>query len=312
MPLASSKVNRSYTASRFVLEIEGQQVGVLNSVDGGHLKAEPIGEQVGVDGTVTRYPGRQKFDDISLSVGTSMAPLFWKWIKDSLDNKYSRRSGAIVAYDFDGNERARRTFTEALISEIQFPALDAKAKQPAFLVVKISPEVITYERKDGGKIGSPGDATKQKKWVPANWQLSLENLSSEVTRHVTKIDSLTVKQNIINNPIGRELYTRREPGRVDLPTISLHVPETRSKEWVKWWDKFVAKGDHVNKNETSGSLVYLANDCKTQLMTLTFKGVGITALTFEKHDAGADNIRTLKVDLYMETLEFASGQGTTA
>jgi hypothetical protein len=154
--------------------------------------------------------------------------------------------------------------------------------------------------------------SKQKRWIPANFQLSLENLSSEITRHVTKVDAMTIKQSIINNAIGWELYTRREPGRVDLPTLSLHVPETRAEPWVKWWKKFVADGEHIAKNETSGSLVYLDNDCTTHLMPLTFKGVGITGVTFEKHDASSDNLRTLKVDLYMEQLEFSSGKGTLA
>ena len=65
MALGKSKEARTYAATRFVLELDGQNVGILHSVDGGHLKSEPVGEQVGGEGLVTRYPGRQKFEDIT-------------------------------------------------------------------------------------------------------------------------------------------------------------------------------------------------------------------------------------------------------
>ncbi|MSP60255.1 MAG: phage tail protein [Myxococcales bacterium] len=306
--LGAEKQSRAFTATRFVLELDGQQVGLLNSVDGGHFKSESIGEQVGSEGLVTRYPGRQKFEDITVQVGTSMAPGFWKWLQASIDNKYERRNGAIVAFDFDGAERSRRTFKDALIAEIQFPALDAKAKTPAALTVKFAPEWMEYTT-GGGKKAGPADTTKQKLFVPANFRLTLEKFDRESTRWVTKIEALTIKQNVITNPIGNELWPRKEVGRVEYPNLSIHVPETYAGPYLKWWEKLVGKGEH-NGNEVTGSLELLASDLTTILMTLSFTGVGITGLTFDKHDAGAEALRSVKVDMYCEGMTFKPGKGT--
>ncbi len=310
-PLSSDKKQRMFPNARFYLELDGTPVGVLNSVDGGAFKSEPIGQQVGGEGLVTRYPGRQTFDEITITAGTAMTPGFWKWIKASIDNNYQRRNGAIVACDFDGVERARRTFSEALISEIQFPALDAKAKAPAFIQVKISPEYLDYTRADGSTKTNPETTlTKQKLWVPANYQVTLENMDKETTKHIVKIDPITIKQNIIQNPISYEKWSRLEVGRIEQPTLSLYVPETHSKPWFAWWKKFVAEMEHDESNETTGSIVCLASDCTTQLMTLSFQGLGITGITFDKHEGGAEAIRQLKVDLYCETMDFSAGAGT--
>lgn len=311
--LGKSKEARTFASARFVLELDGQRVGVLHSVDGGHLKSEPIGEQVGGEGMVSRYPGRQKFDDITLQLGASMSPGFWKWIQKSIDNRYERRNGAIIACDFDGRERARRTFKEALISEIQFPAADAKTKNPALITVKISPEYIEYKRADASnKTQANGTLTKQKLWVPQNYSLTLECLPKDITRHVVKIDAITVKQNVVVNPVGHELWPRKEPGRIEYPTLSVYVPEAYSKNWVKWFEEFVGNGNHQAANETTGSLVYLASDCVTELMTLQFRGLGITGVTFDKHEAGGEPIRCVKVDLYTESMSFSAGNGTSA
>lgn len=309
--LGKSKESRTFAAARFILELDGQNVGVLHSVDGGHFKSEAIGEQVGSEGLVTRFPGRQKFDDFTIQLGASMTPGFWKWVKASIDNKYQRRNGAVISCDFDGRERGRRTFSNALISEIQFPAPDAKSKNPAMITVKISPEYMQYVRADAAvKTRSNLQVTKQKMWVPQNFQFNLDAIPKEVTRHIVKLDAITVKQNIIVNPIGNELWPRKEVGRIEFPTLSVYVPETYSKSWYQWWDKFVAKGEHIPANESSGSLVYLASDCTTQLMTLTFKNIGITGITFDKFEAAGEPIRCIKVDLYTESMEFSTGSGT--
>ncbi len=306
--LGTEKQQRAFANGRFHLELDGVNVGMLQSVDGGHFKSEAIGQQVGGEGLVTKYPGRQKFEEITVTAGTSMAPAFWKWIKASIDNNYTRRTGAIVACDFDGCERARRTFSEALISEIQFPQLDAKSKNPAYISVKIAPEYLEYQRKDGSRV-QPPSATKQKRFIPANYRINLERGDLK-TMHVVKVDAITIKQNIIQNPVGNEKWARIEPGRVEHPTISMYVPETYAGPWFTWWKKFVGEIQHESGNETTGSIEYLDSDCNDTLMTLSFKGIGITGITYDKLDAGSDAIRTVKVDLYCETMDFSGGAGT--
>ena len=51
-----------------------------------------------------------------------------------------------MALDYDNNQRWRRTFTGALITEVTFPALDGAAKEPAYLTVKFAVESMKIEK----------------------------------------------------------------------------------------------------------------------------------------------------------------------
>lgn len=307
-----SKNQRAFFSGRFVLELgegKGGAVDLVYSVDGGHFKSEAIGEKVGAEGLETRYPGRQKFEDITLQVGTAMSPQFWDWIKASIDNNYKRMNGAVVAYDFDGKERSRRSFYDALISEIQFPTLDAKAKQPAFITVKIAPETMKWE-KGSGADAPPSNPIKQKLWVPANFKFRIDGLSEESMRWVQKVDALTIKQNIILNPIGKEKFVRKEVGRIEYPSLSFYLPETYGEPFLTYWKDFVGEGNHTHDAEHNGSIEYLSSDLAKTLMTLQFESIGITAVNYDKHEAGTENIRMYKIDCYMESMTLKPGEGT--
>src|SRR3989442_15037447 len=117
---------RPFTGGQFALELEenGQNiaVGYVVGIDGGSFKSEEVKWMVGYDNYVAgKFPGKPKVEDITLTLGMANSPSFWDWVKASLDNQPTRRSGAIVAYDFKRRERQRRTFQRALISEIGFP-----------------------------------------------------------------------------------------------------------------------------------------------------------------------------------------------
>lgn len=298
-----SKDARTYVSGRFELELDGHSCGVLTAVDGGHFKSEPIGEQVGGDHLVTRYPGRQKFEDITLTVGSAMSPQFWTWVKSSIDHKPSRRNGAIVARDFDNRERSRRTFKDALIAEVGFPQLDAASKGPKQVTVKISPETMSYAEGSGAQAAAgSGDVTKQKQAIPSNFRVTIDGIDADDTKRVSKVDAFAIKQNIITAPVGGLLYAPKEAGRMEFPTLTVYVPESHAEPWVKWWEKFVGAGEHIGKNERTGSITYLDSSLTKTLLQIELQGVGITGLTFDKLDAQTDKIRQLKVDLYVESM----------
>ena len=52
------------------------------------------------------------------------------------------------------------------------------------------------------------------------------------------------------------------------------------------------------------------NGVKTVLFTLTFKNLGIFKLTPEKVEAGSENIRRVKAEMYCEDMSFAYGGGS--
>ena len=76
----TSKLSRPYISSRFVLELDdgggSQNVGTLQSIEGGSFKSDVVDEKVGNQAIVMKYSGRPKFDEVTVQIGMAMAPRF--------------------------------------------------------------------------------------------------------------------------------------------------------------------------------------------------------------------------------------------
>jgi phage tail-like protein len=299
------ELRNTYTGGRFAFEFDDKQsAGFVNGIDGGQFKADPVSYQQGADFVVTKYAGRAKYDDITISVGAAMSPTFWNWVTSSLEGNPQRRNGALVGYDYNYCERSRRSFRDGLIAEIGFPALDAASKNSATLAIKISPEFIEYKKGDGHSL-SGGQAqdqmTKQKRWLTSNFRFSLDRFKNSDAMKSVKIEAFTVKQAIIDNAVGSEKHARKEVGRLELPQIVVTFPEIQMETWMKWWDDAVAKGNRKDQN-TTGVITYLANDQRTELMHVEISGVSLLSVEIDKYEAHKEGVAQAKATLNIEGL----------
>ena len=263
---ATSKLQRPYISSRFLLELDDgsgppQFVGTLQSIEGGSFKSDVIEEKVGSQALVMKYPGRPKFDEITIQVGMSMAPRFWKWISKSFCYEAVRHQGALVALDFDNCERWRRSFSGALIKEVTFPALDGAAKDPAYMTIKFVVEELKEESAHSGKKHdaereAKGEWERQRLWLPSMFTFKVDGLTKDHSE-TCKIDSFTVKQEVIDVPVGGRLVNNKEPGRVDFPNLSVTILQRDADPWMKWWDDFVRMGNHEQSKQKNGHISFL-------------------------------------------------------
>jgi phage tail-like protein len=309
-------LKKAYTGGRFAFEFDDRQSsGFVVGIDGGQFKSDPITYPRGGDFYVQKQAGRAKFEDISVTVGATMSPTFWKWVSASLAGKPERRNGAIVGYDFDFCERSRRTFFNALISEVGFPALDAASKNSATLSIKITPEWIEWKKGDGHSLrgGQAKDQMeKQKKWLTSNFKFTLERFKAGDTLRNCKIEAFSVKQTVIDNPIGGEKFARKAVGRLELPQLVVTFPEAHLEEWMKWYDAAVREGNR-KEQYTSGAITYYANDTRTELMRVELKGVSLLSVELEKYEAHKEGIAMAKATLNVEEMALAAQDpGTVA
>lgn len=249
------------------------------------------------DTTARKRPGRVKYGDITMKVGTGMSKHFYSWVKDSFDHKtnprtgalaYGRRNGAIIACDF----------RNALITEIGMPALDAASKDAAKMTIKLSPEASRFRR--ASSMASPPNAKTQKQWLPANFRLSLGDLPCS---RVNKIESLTVKQSVIVDDTGTQREPIRVPGKIEFPNLTVHLPEADAGPWLAWFEDFVIKGNNDDSKQKNGQLTYLATD-GSPLFVLDFTGAGIVGFAPDNVEAGSDQIRRVKAEMYLEKIAF--------
>jgi phage tail-like protein len=307
-----------------VLELEdssaGQYMGTLQTIEGGTFKSEVLEEKVGGTGAVTKYPGRPKFDDVTIQVGMAMAPRFWRWISKSFSYDAERANGSLVALDFDNKERWRRKFTGALIREVTFPTLDGAAKEPAYITVKFAVESIKEEA--SGNNQYPGEQNhkdeweRQRMWLPSMFTFKIDGISQDPAE-TCKIESFSVKQEIIENPIGKFLENQKEPGRVDFPTLGVTILQRDAGPWMKWWDKLVREGKHELSQQHNGHFWFLPRDAvgsgqlqRKPLLTLDLFGVTILGLGPVKHDSKQQQLQKVKLDLACERIDLQGGEGT--
>jgi len=302
MPITSD--SRGYIAGKYGVELDGIMAGWVSSAEGGHATSDVVNEKVGADHIIKKHIAGVKYEDISISCGTGMSQKFYEWIKASFDHNYTRKNGAIITADYNYKELARLNFFNALITEIGFPALDASSKDAAKMALKITPEYTRIATSSGPSIAGgtfANDAAKQKKWLPSNFKLVIDKL--DCTR-VNKIEAIVVKQKVIDNPTGELRDYEREPAHLEIPNLVVTLAESHSKEFYDWHQSFVIQGNNGDDQEKGGSLTYLTPDLKTELFTITFDHLGIFKLTPEKVEAGSENIRRVKAELYCENMAF--------
>ncbi len=307
---SSDTANRSYAAAHFGLELGDkgtQDVGLFRSIEGGGIRSDVMMYQHG--GTYDRWRqlGKPKFEDIKLQVGMSMSYPFYDWIKKFFTGECDRKNGAIVAADFYYNERARRTFSEAMIKELTFPKLDGQDKNPAYMTVAMSVEDIVFEKGSGAKLPAVTGFDAQKLWTACNFSFSLDSFEAACKR-VSKIDSFTVKQTVIEHNVGGRRGAIKLPSQVDFPNIVFYIPEADAQPF---FDEYMQRGGRGEQGPGHNGTLVTFDNSRKQLFSLQFFGANICNVAPDKSDSSSEEIKMVKVELYTErmTFEYAGASG---
>jgi phage tail-like protein len=107
---AEHPASRSATASTFIFEVDGVEIGRFTEVEGLELRVDVFRHaEGGTNGYVHELPGRVDWPHIVLRGGLTKANSFEKWIYDTVGDgaaanrqKLRRSSGAITLMASDG------------------------------------------------------------------------------------------------------------------------------------------------------------------------------------------------------------------
>ncbi|HWU91132.1 MAG TPA: phage tail protein [Kofleriaceae bacterium] len=304
--MTTSNPNRAYSAAHFALELDNnQQVGLFRSIEGGSIKADVMTYQNGTNYDRWRQLGKPKFEDIKIQTGMSMSEPFYQWIEKFFTGVPDRKNGAIVAADFNYKERARREFKEALIKELTFPKLDGQDKNAAYMTLALSVEEIVFLPGKGGTLSPAAGTEKQKLWASCNFSFTLDGFEAACKR-VTKIDSFTIKQNIIEYHTGTQRAPIKTPSQIEFPQITFYVPEADAQPFLdRFKERGVAGKVRASSSNKAGELIVFDADVnKNELFSLQFYGADILNVQPDKADASTEEIKQVKIDLYTERMEF--------
>ena len=291
---------RSYAAGRYAIFLDGEMAGWLQSVEGGQAAGDAIAGKLGQYPVEAKHIAGVKYEDIRLSCGTGMSPHFYEWIKAATDSQYERRNGQIVTCDENFKAMSALDFSNAIITEVGFPALDAASKDAAKMTIKIRPEWTRINVRPGGSVSGMINTKAQKKWLPANFRLQIAGL--DCTR-VNKIEAITVKQKVVENPVGTSRGYQKGAANVEVSKLVFTLPEAQAESFYK-----EAVGKRGPGNGKTGQLDYLSEDMRESLFTLKFTDLVVVSLTSDKTGAGNEAIRRVKVEMYSERMQFTVGK----
>jgi len=273
---------------------------MFRSIEGGSIKADVLTYQNG--GTYDRWRqlGKPKFEDIKLQIGMAMSKEFYTWMESFFTGKAIRKDGAIIAADFYYKERARREFTNAMIKELTFPKLDGQDKNTAYMSVALAVEDIKFLKGKGAELKQNAGGAEQKAWKACNFRLFLGDF--DCTR-VTKVDSFTIKQNVLEYASGGSRWASKTPSAIDFPQLSFYLPESDAQPLFDHFTRRGVKGEVPGAGRLNGHLEMFDNE-KTTVFNVAFVNVDIANIQPDKADATSEEIKQVKVDLYVEAMTF--------
>jgi hypothetical protein len=298
---------RGYVAGKYSLQLAGLEAGWLFSAEGGN----PVGDVVHIPDPSPTYDLKRlaglKYEPIQLAFGTGMSKSFMQWITETLEGSFNRRDGAVLTADTNYQIQSQMTFTNACISEVAFPALDAASKDAARMTVTLRPERTQALPGSAGQVSI--DRSKvgpvQKKWLAANFRLSITGLEQDCA-HVNKISPIVVKVKFLEAVTGNARDTQAAPARLEISDLVVTFPESHSNQFRAWCQDFLVNGNNGQAMEKAGKLEFLTPNLQEVLFTLTFDRLGIVKMEQEKAEAGSENIRRVQATLYCGHVVFSS------
>lgn len=277
---AAAADQRSYTAGRFLLDIDGASVGRIAGMDGGALENAVVLDPIGSDQIQHKHIAGFKWSECTVQVGSAIGAGMHSWIKAAFDHGFdpsSKRTASVSKLNASDVEIARRSFHDALITEVTIPALDIHSTAAGVQVaVTFSSQDVT----DSPPSGAPAVLGKQKAWLPANFVFQLDGVD---TSRVATIDSFTWK--CVAAPDG-SLF-------LDVGDVGVTFPRASLPSWQRWYDGLSAGAD----DERDGTLTLVGANSGA-VVTIGLSSCGVYRLS---PDPAAPNTR-VKAEFYVERM----------
>lgn len=305
MANTAKKENRPYSVAHFVIELDGNKstIGLIRSVDGGGVKSEIMTYQMGENQDLWRQIGKPKYEDLKLEFSMSFSDEFYNWIKSFFNGTVKRMNGAIVAADFQYQERARREFQNAIISEITFPKLDGSDKNPCYMSATIAPETLRFARPADSRVPTEIGKLRQKLWTASNFEFTIEGSLKDATRRCTKVDGFTIKQQVLEYHSGDKRDPVRIPGPLEFPNLTFYVPEADAQPFIDHYTKYGIGGQVQASPRLTGG-IDMRDSTGEDLCTISIEGIDIASITIDKAESGGEKIREAKIEISVEKMDF--------
>jgi len=291
---------RTYTAGRFLLDVNGETAGYLKKFDGLAMEADIVSNDMGPDNVQKKHVANIKWTPGKATIGIGMVKGMYDWIKQSFDKSYEPKSGYFVSGDFNYKAQSRLDFEDALITSVTCPKLDGSSKDAAYFDVEFEPERVRWS-KGGGEDIRAKVGPKQKAWLCSNFRVEIGALPCS---RVASVDSFTWKCAIAADQIGIFREPTKHPAKVTVPDLKLSISMADHQPWADAARKWFVDGHHEENDETTGRIVFLGPDMKKELGRINLERVGFKKFSDDDAEANSEKIKRFNVELYVEKMTF--------
>ena len=174
-------------------EAGGPVVGFVGAAAGGAISADVTVHQSGGDPFSQKQLGDLRYEDLTVEAGVAMPGALFDWVASSWGSQPPARDGALLALGHDFKIQREQPFDDALIAETTLPALDAAAKSPGRIMVRITPRTLGTPTSPGTKLQVNLANSSHKSWLTANFRLTIDGMD---TKHVSRIEPLAIRRAI--------------------------------------------------------------------------------------------------------------------
>ena len=291
---------RSHTAGRFSLEIDGYNAGFLKKFSGMAMEADIVSNDLGPDNVQKKHVSNIKWTPGKATVGIGMGKGMYDWIQAAFDKGYMTKNGAFTSADFNYKAMSRLDFMNALITSVTVPKLDGSSKDAAYFDVEFEAEQVRWSKGDQsdirGKIGP-----KQKAWLCSNFRVEIGSLPCS---RVATVDSFTWKCSVSADQIGIFREPTKHPAKVTVPEIKLSISHADHDAWAQAAKKWFVDGHHLESDEMTGRIVFLDPNMTDELGEVELQNVGFKKFSDEDSEANSEKIKRFNVELYVEKMKF--------
>jgi tail tube protein gp19 len=295
---------RTFTAGRFALDIDGYNVGFLKKFSGLAMEADIVANDLGPDNVQKKHVSNIKWTPGKATVGIGMGKGMYDWIQAAFDKGYLTKNGSFTSADFNYKAMSRLDFMNALITSVTVPKLDGSSKDAAYFDVEFESEQVRWSKGGGedirGKIGP-----KQKAWLCSNFRVEIGALPCS---RVATVDSFTWKCSVSADQIGIFREPTKHPAKVTVPEIKLTISHADHDAWAQAAKKWFVDGHHLESDEMTGRIVFLDPNMTDELGEVELQNVGFKKFSDEDAEANSEKIKRFSVELYVEKMKFKLNQ----
>jgi hypothetical protein len=218
--------------------------------------------------------GEMHIGDLTISFSPALMPHLPDWVDEIMHGKRRALDLQIIRTDPLGKVQERINMIGCILTELHFPECSANASMAYLVSAVIKPETITSV--SSGEANVLPVSNKPKRWLAANFSVSVDGLPS---RFVRRVSGFSLKRQFASKLVGEMRVPATYVGMGHCSPLSLLLGGTDYPVWRDFALQQIARGT----SDTAFTAVLELRDATltNSLGAFHFTLAGLTSFKFE-------------------------------